>query len=357
MALAAGTYAVFSTTEGKITVRLFETDAPITVKNFIELAEGSKEWTHPVTRAKSTDKLYDGTIFHRVIPDFMIQGGDPAGTGMGGPGYRFEDETKGSPHKFDKPGKLAMANSGPNTNGSQFFITVAPTPWLTGNHTIFGEVVEGQDIVTKSPSFPRRPGQAPQARRSRVGRDRARRLEAVLSSKVYSSLAHEPIVPHPSNVLLLRSMGGQKHRANLQQSAASNCRSYPRTPHNSRIASPNFSTLAGPIPSIASSCFGFRAAPAPAPSPSGRAAPHTPELSAASPPPHATPFRSAPPIASPSAVRRLRSTSPACSRSSSRRIFPAFAFFAPRRSLNPAAKLLHHPIADQQLNGVDCPQL
>ena len=149
MPLAPGTYAVFNTTEGKITVRLFETDAPITVKNFIELAEGSKEWTHPTPRAKSTDKLFDGTIFHRVIPDFMIQGGDPTGTGMGGPGYRFQDETKGSPHRFDKPGKLAMANSGPGTNGCQFFITVAPTPHLTGNHTIFGEVVEGQDIATK----------------------------------------------------------------------------------------------------------------------------------------------------------------------------------------------------------------
>jgi len=149
MALAAGTYAVFTTSEGTITVRLFETDAPITVKNFVELAEGSKEWTHPTTKAKSKNKLYDGTIFHRVIPDFMIQGGDPIGVGIGGPGYRFEDETKGAPHKFDKPGKLAMANSGPGTNGSQFFITVAPTPWLTGNHTIFGEVVEGQDVVTK----------------------------------------------------------------------------------------------------------------------------------------------------------------------------------------------------------------
>ena len=155
MSLAAGTYAVFTTTEGKITVRLFEADAPITVANFIALAEGAKEWTHPVTRAKSTAKLYDGTIFHRVIPDFMIQGGDPAGTGMGDPGYRFGDETKGSPHKFDKPGKLAMANSGPNTNGCQFFITVAPTPWLTGNHTIFGEVVEGQEIATKISLVPR----------------------------------------------------------------------------------------------------------------------------------------------------------------------------------------------------------
>lgn len=147
MANSPGTYAVFNTSEGKIMVRLFEIDAPVTVKNFIELAEGKREWTHPVSHAKSSDKLYDGTIFHRVIPDFMIQGGDPAGTGTGGPGYRFQDETKGSPHRFDKPGKLAMANAGPNTNGSQFFITVAPTPWLTGNHTIFGEVVEGQDVV------------------------------------------------------------------------------------------------------------------------------------------------------------------------------------------------------------------
>jgi peptidyl-prolyl cis-trans isomerase A (cyclophilin A) len=149
MARQPGTYAIFETTEGTIVVRLFENDAPITVKNFIDLAEGSREWTHPSTHAKSNNPLYNGTIFHRVIPDFMIQGGDPAGTGMGGPGYRFEDETKNSPHKFDKTGKLAMANSGPGTNGSQFFITVAPTPWLTGNHTIFGEVVEGQDIADK----------------------------------------------------------------------------------------------------------------------------------------------------------------------------------------------------------------
>jgi len=154
MSLAAGTYAVFNTTEGKITVRLFEADAPITVKNFIELAEGSKEWVHPITRAKSKDKLYDGTIFHRVIPDFMIQGGDPAGSGMGGPGYRFQDETIGTKHKFDKPGKLAMANAGPNTNGSQFFITTVPTTWLTGKHTIFGEVVEGQDVAEKITRVP-----------------------------------------------------------------------------------------------------------------------------------------------------------------------------------------------------------
>ena len=128
MARQPGVYATLDTSEGTIVCRLFEEEAPITVKNFIELAEGSREWTHPHTKNKSKARLYDGTIFHRVIPDFMIQGGDPTGTGMGGPGYQFQDETKGSPHKFDKPGKLAMANSGPGTNGSQFFITVAATP-------------------------------------------------------------------------------------------------------------------------------------------------------------------------------------------------------------------------------------
>jgi len=155
MSREPGVYATFDTSEGTIVCRLFELEAPITVKNFIELAEGSREWTHPTTRAKSNQPLYNGTIFHRVIPDFMVQGGDPTGTGMGGPGYKFQDETKGSPHKFDKPGKLAMANSGPGTNGSQFFITVAATPWLTGNHTIFGEVVEGQDVADKITKLPR----------------------------------------------------------------------------------------------------------------------------------------------------------------------------------------------------------
>ena len=154
MARQPGLYATFDTTEGTIVCRLFEKDAPKTVANFVELAEGKREWTHPNTRKKSNDRLYDGTIFHRVIPDFMIQGGDTQGTGMGGPGYQFEDETKGSPHKFDKPGKLAMANAGPNTNGSQFFITTVPTTWLTGKHTIFGEVVEGQDIAEKITRVP-----------------------------------------------------------------------------------------------------------------------------------------------------------------------------------------------------------
>ena len=155
MARQPGTYAVLETSEGTIVCRLFENEAPKTVKNFIDLAEGKREWTHPVTKKKSSNRLYDGSVFHRVIPNFMIQGGDPAGTGFGGPGYQFEDETKGSPHSFDTPYKLAMANSGPNTNGSQFFITVAPTTWLTGAHTIFGEVAEGQDVVSKIAGVPR----------------------------------------------------------------------------------------------------------------------------------------------------------------------------------------------------------
>jgi len=156
-----GLYATFETSEGTIVCRLFDKEAPKTVANFVELAEGKREWTHPSTRKKSKDRLYDGTVFHRVIPDFMIQGGDPEGTGRGGPGYQFEDETKGSPHKFDMPGKLAMANAGPNTNGSQFFITVAATAWLTGKHTIFGEVVEGQEVVNKITAVPRGPQDRP----------------------------------------------------------------------------------------------------------------------------------------------------------------------------------------------------
>jgi peptidyl-prolyl cis-trans isomerase A (cyclophilin A) len=156
-----GTYAILTTSEGTVVCRLFEKEAPKTVANFTELAEGKREWTHPVSHEKSSKKLYDGTVFHRVIPDFMIQGGDPAGNGMGGPGYKFEDETRSSPHRFDKKGKLAMANAGPNTNGSQFFITVGATEWLTGKHTIFGEVVEGQDIVDKISKVSRDRGDKP----------------------------------------------------------------------------------------------------------------------------------------------------------------------------------------------------
>src|SRR4051812_16920913 len=154
MARQPGTYATFDTSMGKIVCRLFEKEAPNTVKNFIDLAEGKRNWSDSVSGKKGPGPLYDGTIFHRVIPNFMIQGGDPEGTGMGGPGYKFADETKGSPHGFQKPGKLAMANAGPNTNGSQFFITTADTSWLTGKHTIFGEVVEGYDVVEKISKLP-----------------------------------------------------------------------------------------------------------------------------------------------------------------------------------------------------------
>jgi len=150
-----GLYATLKTNEGAIVCRLFEKDAPKTVQNFIELAEGKRDWHDHQSGKQGPGSLYKGTIFHRVIPQFMIQGGDPSGTGMGGPGYKFADETKGSPHKFDKPGKLAMANSGPNTNGSQFFVTVATTDWLTGKHTIFGEVVEGYEVVEKISNLPR----------------------------------------------------------------------------------------------------------------------------------------------------------------------------------------------------------
>jgi peptidyl-prolyl cis-trans isomerase A (cyclophilin A) len=148
--------AVFQTSVGEITIKLFEKEAPKTVANFVELATGQKEWTHPSTGKKEKKPLYDGTFFHRVIPKFMIQGGDPLSApggdasmaGTGGPGYTFEDETSNG-KSFDKPGYLAMANRGPNTNGSQFFITEAPTPHLDGKHTIFGEVVAGGDLVAK----------------------------------------------------------------------------------------------------------------------------------------------------------------------------------------------------------------
>jgi len=155
MARDAGLYATIKTSEGDIVCRLFEKEAPETVKNFVELAEGKRDWHDRVSNRKGPGPLYNNTIFHRVIPNFMIQGGDPSGTGMGGPGYQFKDETKGSPHKFNGKGKLAMANAGPNTNGSQFFITVAATDWLTGNHTIFGEVIEGQDIADRISQVPR----------------------------------------------------------------------------------------------------------------------------------------------------------------------------------------------------------
>ncbi len=143
-----GTYADIVTTHGTILVRLFPQKAPKTVDNFIGLAEGSKEWENPITGEKVREPFYNGLTFHRVIPDFMIQGGCPLGNGTGGPGYRFRDEFT-EELRFDRPGLLAMANSAPNTNGSQFFITEQATPWLNNRHTIFGEVIEGMDVVQK----------------------------------------------------------------------------------------------------------------------------------------------------------------------------------------------------------------
>ena len=142
--------ATLHTNHGDIVIELFPNHAPKTVANFVELAQGKREWVDPRTGQKSSANLYDGTVFHRVIADFMIQGGDPLGTGTGGPGYRFADEFHGD-LSFDRPYLLAMANSGPGTNGSQFFITVTPTAWLTRKHTIFGEVTDpaSQAIVDK----------------------------------------------------------------------------------------------------------------------------------------------------------------------------------------------------------------
>jgi len=154
MTRPAGTYAIFETSQGNIVIKLLDKEAPKTVENFVGLAEGTKEFTNEKTGGKEKRPFYDGLVFHRVIPDFMIQGGCPQGSGMGGPGYKFADEFHPS-LKHAKPGKLSMANSGPNTNGSQFFITVAPTPWLDNRHTIFGEVVEGQEVANKISAVPR----------------------------------------------------------------------------------------------------------------------------------------------------------------------------------------------------------
>jgi peptidyl-prolyl cis-trans isomerase A (cyclophilin A) len=138
--------ATFVTNRGTFKAKLFPEHAPKTVENFVGLATGTKQWKAPGGQP-GEGSLYSGTVFHRVIPDFMIQGGDPEGSGRGGPGYQFEDEFPAGAPGLDKPGILAMANAGPNTNGSQFFVTVAATPWLTGKHTVFGEVIEGMDVV------------------------------------------------------------------------------------------------------------------------------------------------------------------------------------------------------------------
>ncbi len=152
--LKPGLYAIFETTLGNIACQLFPDKAPKTVANFVGLARGATEFVDPQTSQRTQRPYYDGLVFHRVIPGFMIQAGCPLGTGTGGPGYQFADEFV-KDLTFDRPGKLAMANAGPNTNGSQFFITVAATTWLNHKHTIFGEVVRGQDVVDKISLTPR----------------------------------------------------------------------------------------------------------------------------------------------------------------------------------------------------------
>ena len=146
--MPTGVYARFDTSEGSFTVKLYDQEAPKTVENFTGLAEGTKEWTDPRTNQKVQRPYYDGIIFHRVIDGFMIQGGDPLGQGIGGPGYNFADEFHPT-LRHTRAGMLSMANRGPNTNGGQFFITLAPTPHLDDRHSIFGEVVEGMDVIKK----------------------------------------------------------------------------------------------------------------------------------------------------------------------------------------------------------------
>ncbi|HMF97895.1 MAG TPA: peptidylprolyl isomerase [Vicinamibacterales bacterium] len=154
-------FAHFTTSEGNFTARLFDVETPKTVANFAGLADGSKEWTDPRTGRKVKDPYFNGTIFHRVIDGFMIQGGDPLGQGTGGPGYTFADEFNAK-LRHSKPGILSMANRGPNTNGGQFFITLAATPWLDDKHSVFGEIVDGMDVVKKIGGTPTsKPGDRP----------------------------------------------------------------------------------------------------------------------------------------------------------------------------------------------------
>ncbi len=153
--------AHFTTSEGKFTIQLFEQEAPKTVENFVGLAEGTKEWTDPRTGRTGSGPYYNGTIFHRVIDAFMIQGGDPLGQGTGGPGYKFADEFSPK-RRHAKAGVLSMANSGPNSNGGQFFITLVATPWLDDKHSVFGEVTDGMDVVNRIGKTPTsKPGDRP----------------------------------------------------------------------------------------------------------------------------------------------------------------------------------------------------
>lgn len=154
-------YARLKTSMGDLLVQLHEAEAPRTVANFVALATGAVEWKDPKSGQKTSRPLYSGTVFHRVIPEFMIQGGDPEGTGRGGPGYRWGDEINRS-LRHDKPGVLSMANAGPNTNGSQFFITEVPTPWLDGKHAIFGQVVDNLPLVAQITHVATGPGDRPQ---------------------------------------------------------------------------------------------------------------------------------------------------------------------------------------------------
>ena len=167
-----GLYATFQTTQGTIVCELYEKQAPITVKNFVDLADGTKEWKDPKTGEMKTSRYYDGLIFHRVIPDFMIQGGDPTGTGAGGPGYKFKNEYSAGLN-FDRAGRLAMANAGRDTNGSQFFITEAAVGLEARDYTIFGQVLEGLDVVKKIARVPKTPG------------DKDRPLQPVVIEKLF----------------------------------------------------------------------------------------------------------------------------------------------------------------------------
>ena len=158
--LGKGLYAVLSTSLGDLICQLEEERTPETVANFVGLATGQKEYTDPRTNAKSTTPFYNGTIFHRIIKNFMVQAGDRLGQGVGGPGYRFKDEFHPE-LKHTGPGILSMANAGPGTNGSQFFITLVPTNWLDGKHTVFGKVVKGMDVLEKLGQVPTGPQDRP----------------------------------------------------------------------------------------------------------------------------------------------------------------------------------------------------